>query len=233
MGALKGANNIQAGDGNVNVTASMEFLSQCMLASNLLDISGAPIRNFSMLLNIFDTDNSSLDTTSAQGISRPYSNIEGARQLALGMNVLAHVIKRHPKTMVVMASEGGRGKNGGDNKVSHMFVMGSKATADMKDHLYTDPSIFTDPTHPFHNEPNAGNVSANNTPGLIKDGSGLAYYQQGELKSATSGQSIKNKHVTVSSVLNGVVRKMEGMSGIASDSSSVADLGDYVELKSK
>ena len=103
----------------------------------------------------------------------------------------------------------------------------------MSDHLYTDPSIFSDASHPYHNEPNAGNARANNSPGLIADGSGLAYYQQGELKNASTGQSVKDKHVTVSSVLNGVVRKMESMSGVSTDKSSVAELGDYVELKSK
>src|SRR5690606_34663117 len=88
-------------------TAKWEFISQCLFVSRALDLPGRPFRNFSLLLNIFDLDTAKLDVTTYQGGSEPLTNIEGMRQLALGMNILAQAIKRHRNVYVVALAEGG------------------------------------------------------------------------------------------------------------------------------
>jgi hypothetical protein len=126
--------------------AKFEFLAQCMFVSRALELPGRPLRNFSLLLNIHDMDGRKLDQTSTgESNTEALTNIEGMRQLALGLNVLSQVIKKHRNVYVVCVAEGGRGSAGGDNKVSHALIMGPGGKGNLRDHLYANKAAIADP----------------------------------------------------------------------------------------
>jgi hypothetical protein len=222
LGAITDGNNLQAFSGSDVSTSKQGFIAQCLFASRVLEIPGKPLRNFSLLLNIKDIDGAGLDTTSVEAGSQPLSYIEGMRQLAIGMNLLSHTIKKHKNVYVVVISEGGRSSNLADNKVSHAFVMGPGGKGGLADHLYANNAAMGDSTNAFNADPNAG--SANNT------GIGLAPYDGGELKDE-SGSKQETEFADAASVLNGVVKHIE--KAVGSEEKSTAGLGNYVALKTK
>jgi hypothetical protein len=104
---------------------------------------GQPLRNFSLFLNVTDLDGSALDTANINGPKDPvraYSYIEGMRQLAMGLNVLAKKIAAGKKILVMVHSEGGRSETMQDAKTSFALVMGPKGPGMLDDKLYSNPS---------------------------------------------------------------------------------------------
>ena len=210
MQAFKGTNRNGA-------VAENQFLSQCMFASRALELPGLPIRNFSLLLNIFDIDGAPLDSTVAQGggtkTSEPYTYIEGMRQLAMGLNMLSHTIaKTHGKVYVLVISEGGRDIRGRDNDISHAFLMGPKSS--IADHLYVNKQELADTTSPFNNDAN----DKRNQPA----------YSGGERKSFHGTKDTKNK-VQMRDLLHGIVRLIESEKGVSK--TTTTGMQSYVDIK--
>lgn len=131
--------NGQVRDGN-NQGATGEFLSQCLFTARALQLEGLPLRNFSLFLNIVDLDGQSLDSLNRNGGNSDLSSftyIEGMRQLAMGLNILAQVIsKKNKKVIVQVISEGGRSRTLTDATVSFGFVMGPAGNGLLTDALY-------------------------------------------------------------------------------------------------
>ncbi len=122
-----------------------EFLSQCAFVANALKIEGNPYRNFSLFLNVNDLDGSNIDVP-VNGIASSYNAlnyVEGMRQLAMGLNILAKAIsspdgKAPPKKVIVMVvSDGGRTRNMGDGSGScFAMLMGPKMEGGLDDALH-------------------------------------------------------------------------------------------------
>lgn len=218
--------NIQGFSGGSS-TARSEFISQCLFVSRALNLPDKPLRNFSLLLNIFDVDGQSLDVASKQGNSQPYSNVEGMRQLAIGMNILAQSIKKHRNVYVVVVSEGGRGANSGDNKVGHAFLMGPGGSGNLKDYLYANKTAVNDPKDTFVADPNEGGNKASNSPGLTDNGAGLRLYDDKSLRSF-GGFPVTDSYAKVADFLHGVLRHIESKRGLAS---TTQGLDSYVKIQ--
>jgi hypothetical protein len=175
--------------------ANSEFLSQCLLAARTLEIPGKPLRNFNLLLNMWDLDGQRADVSlyRAGRNQEGYSNIEGMRQLAMGLNILAQVVKKHENVYVVVGTEGGRDERmlDAENAVAMFMGPGRNRSAKLVDHVYLDPQAKTDQTHDFHKNPNG----SQNT----------FYYRGGELKTF-SGTAVPDKRVEISDVMHGVVK---------------------------
>jgi hypothetical protein len=197
------------------------------------------MRNFSLLLNVHDMDGPGVDATSAgQDDTEALSNIEGMRQVALGMNLLAQAIKKHGNVYVVVVSEGGRGSNGGDNKASHALIMGPGGQGNLRDHLYANapaiapfmhPNLGLISNDPFCADPNEGGATAIDSPGLTTLGAGLRPYSGGDLRS-DGGLALSATIPNVACVLNGLVKHLEENQG---RSTTLSGLGPYVRLAKK
>jgi hypothetical protein len=135
-----GRQSLPEGDG---VAPTSEFLGQCKYVAEASEMPGQPLRNFSLFLNVTDLDGSALDTANINGPKDPvraYSYIEGMRQLAMGLNVLAKKIAAGKKILVMVHSEGGRSETMQDAKTSFALVMGPKGPGMLDDKLYSNPS---------------------------------------------------------------------------------------------
>lgn len=144
---------------NTGTGASLEFLAQTKFVQNAVKIYGKPFRNFQLFLNINDLDGSSLDSINIDTQNRPedviksLTYIEGMRQLALSLNMLASTIAEGHNLIVVVMSEGGRGAALNDNDVSFGFVMAPGGAGNLRDALYAnleeidkrDSSVVKDP----------------------------------------------------------------------------------------
>lgn len=214
--------NTQSFTGSIMETAHQQFIAQCLFAKRVLEIPGKPLRNFSLLLNLKDIDGAGLEVTAVERDSQPFSYIEGMRQLGIGLNILAHAIKKHKNVYVVVISEGGRASTRGDNKVSHSFIMGPGGSGGLKDHLYANTTALNNPSDAFNADPNRG--SANST------GVGLKYYENGELISE-AGNVVKDEYADVAGVLNGLVKHIEEKTKVGN--STTGGLGNYVKLVKK
>ncbi|MCX6125786.1 MAG: hypothetical protein NTV34_13720, partial [Proteobacteria bacterium] len=133
--------------------ATSEFLAQCKYVSQALDMPGTPLRNFSLFLNVVDLDGRDLNATinnpnaDADNI-RANSYIEGMRQLAMGLNLLAKKIAEGKKLIVSVSSEGGRSTSLVDSQVSSMLVMAPKRLGVLDDALYADMMAINQPNSP-------------------------------------------------------------------------------------
>lgn len=206
--------------------AQSEFLAQCTFVSRVLDIPGKPLRNFSLIVNVNDVDGSGVDAPGAEGVRVSYSYVEGCRQLAMGLNVLAHAIKKHKKLYVVVVTEGGRGFNMGDNKVGAAIILGPGGSKGLKDYTYADKKAIDNPTDTFCAEPNEGNAGAVNSPGLTTGGAGLREMSDEVLKSE-DGTSVKG-FASTAMLLHGLVKHLEERTG---KDKTTAGLGNYVKIQ--
>ncbi len=208
--------NMQAFKGQ-NRVAENQFLSQCVFASRALELPGLPIRNFSLLLNIFDIDGAPLDFTAAQGggskTSEPYTYIEGMRQLAMGLNILSHTIaKTQGKVYVLVVSEGGRDISGKDNDISHAFLMGPNTS--IGDHFYRNQAQFADSTSLVSADPNRNRFQP--------------AYSGGERKAYEGTKDTKNS-VQMRDLLHGIVRLIESEKN--SSDTTTTGMQSYVDIK--
>jgi hypothetical protein len=221
---VAGAANFQLINGASDQVAQAEFLSQCKFVQRALEVPGKPFRNFNLFLNIVDLDGAALDTSAAtpgsiaQG-ANPYSYVEGMRQLAVGLNMLAQVIKKHRNVYVVVVSEGGRGAARGDDKVSHAILMGPGGAGNLKDYLYANEAAISSTTDPFVADPNAGNGQLG--------GSGQRK-PTGQVVANEAGTTLDD-HMTTGALLVGLVRHLEGKRGI--QTTTTGGLGKFVRLQ--
>lgn len=223
MPNVAGAANFQLIGAAANQTAKAEFLAQCKFVKQALEIPGKPFRNFNLFLHMVDLDGAALDTTSAQGGSvtqaaNPYCYVEGMRQLAVGLNMLAKVISQHKNVYVVVVSEGGRAATRGDDKASHAIVMGPGGPGNLKDFLYASQASVTSTTDPFVADPNQGNGE--------EDGSGQRF-PDGNVVLSEANMPVEEM-MTVGALLNGVVRHLETKKGVES---TTGGLGKYVKIQ--
>lgn len=216
MQNLPNVANLQHINNEINQPARSEFLAQCRFVQAALDMEGKPFRNFSLLLNTSDVDNAPFNLAGAASgpLVEAVSLVEGMRQLAIGMNMLAQAIKKHRNVYVVVYSEGGRGTNGGDNKASHAFIMGPGGPGGLKDALYGNRQAIESEEDPHVIEPNEGGANAVNSPGLTARGAGLRA-PDGNVLLAESGLPVASdqKMLNLASVLHGLVRHIESTQG--------------------
>ena len=227
LGANQSAANIQAFGGSAQAS-KCEFLGQCLFVKKALDIPNKPFRNFTLSLNMRDMDGDKLDITRTGSGEETHnlSNVEGMRQLALGLNMLAQSIKRHRNVYVIVITEGGRGINGGDNKMSHAFLMGPGGGGNLKDYLYSNDDI-NDSTNPVVREPNEGSVGAVNSPGLTTNGAGFRQLPATDVRNALGSPT--SAIMTTSGVLSGVCKYLEDKAGLPT--TLPASFGNYLYIQ--
>ncbi|MFZ9519324.1 MAG: hypothetical protein ACO3A4_02500 [Silvanigrellaceae bacterium] len=126
------------------VEAKQEFLSQCAFVAKALTISGKPYRNFSLFLNVNDLDGADIDNP-INGIASSYNAlnyVEGMRQLAMGLNILANATKG-TKTLILVVSDGGRTRDMGDGSGScFAMLLGPKAEGGLDDALHGPMAVI-------------------------------------------------------------------------------------------
>jgi hypothetical protein len=223
MPGIADAANLQLIGSAGNQVAQAEFISQCKFVQRALDVPGRPFRNFTLFLNVVDLDGAAVDTTSASAGSiaqgaNPYSYVEGMRQLGVGLNMLAQVIKKHRNVYVVVVSEGGRSATRGDSKASHAIVMGPGGAGNLKDFLYANDGAINSTSDEFVADPNNGNGQLTG-PGQRKPSGQLV---------ANEGGTTVDDHMTTGAILNGLVRHLETKRGLAP---TTAGLGKFVRLQ--
>ncbi|NRA45401.1 MAG: hypothetical protein HRU09_10650 [Oligoflexales bacterium] len=122
--------------------AGKEFLAQCAYVAKAMNIPGQPVRNFSLFLNTIDLDRNPIDFDAANGgntsVIRALTYVEGMRQLAVGLNVLAQSIAAGNKLIVQVISEGGRSNDLADSKNSFGIVLGPAGVGNLSDVLYAN-----------------------------------------------------------------------------------------------
>ena len=198
-------------------TAGAEFLAQVQYTLRCLKLPGMPVRNFSLFLNTGDLDGGFVDT-GACGVEsgariKSLSYIEGMRQLAIGMNMLAKEIAdgsaNGRKTMVVVTAEGGRSNTMNDNVTSFAFVMGPKGDG-VPTRLYADMAAL--------NNDSSSQVTA--------PGSGGAHTYSAEYLLTPSGTGMVGTAV-VGDLQAGVVRFLNAKlnAGV-----SLGELGNYIKI---
>ena len=217
--------------GPTPVQSKCEFLAQCVFVKKALDIPNKPFRNFTLSLNMRDMDGSSLDTcaTGAGETTFNLSNVEGMRQLALGLNILAQAIKTHRNVYVVVITEGGRGINGGDNKMSHALLMGPGGGGNLRDYLYANNDI-NDSANPVVAEPNEGSaVPDAAVPGLTTNGSGRRALKATDVLNGNGAGA--SAVITTSGVLSGLCKYLEEKAGLPS--TIPMSFGNYLNVQRK
>lgn len=153
-GSLQGSGN----GTDPSLPPSREFVAQCGYAARALKMDGRPVRNFSLFLNMSDLDGKNLDEAffggAAEGI-KCYSYVEGMRQLAVGLNILAKVIDEKRNVIVVVVSEGGRKRTLGDDHVSFGLVLGPSGPGLLTDHLYAHTELINEESNALVKDPGA------------------------------------------------------------------------------
>lgn len=222
-----GGGQSQLGKQRFGSAPTSEFLAQCKFVATASEITGKPIRNFSLFLNCSDLDGNSLDSAVINAeINEPikaYSYVEGMRQLAMGLNVLGKKIAAGKKIMVVVTSEGGRTPEMSDAKTSFALVMGPKGAGMLDDKLFANMEQFNALTSNFIRNPGA---EANARPweaGAMVKGDGSAF-------SAAEGQPVPNP----GDVQMGVARFLAEKQGVVGAFAGLDDVeARYVKLAKK
>lgn len=218
--------NTQCRGSTVAAPASQEFLAQCSYVANALDIPGLPMRNFSLFLNLNDLDGANFDdpVNAALGTSFGGLNyVEGMRQLAMGLNVLANSIaardgKPAKKVIVVVVSDGGRDEGMGDGQVGVSMVMGPKGAGMLDDALSAPMSALNSPDPDilfFKGTGDAVNLPWDGTDGTrgLRD---------------SAGAVTANMPANIGDIQNGVIDFLESR---LNKSVRTPALGSFVKLK--
>jgi hypothetical protein len=204
------------------VPASGEFLAQIRYTAQLLRMEGRPVRNFSLFLNMQDVDQNPIDIpafgepSDVQGI-RCITYVEGMRQLAIGLNALAKVIKDVGNVVVVVTSEGGRSNLMGDDKISFGIVLGPKRLG-FETALYANLDQISDP-----------NAEQAMDPGRQVDEKLHTYDRVSSPYLRNAAGQVISGAPNVGDLQSGVVRALAELSdsGI-----SLSELGNYVRVRS-
>lgn len=122
-----------------DVAAKQEFLSHCAFVAESLKINKQPYRNFSLFLNLNDLDGSNIDNPqngSTEFKAKSLNYVEGMRQLAMGLNILAQAIQGK-NALVVVVTDGGRDEKMGDGDgPGFAMLMGPKKLGMLDDALH-------------------------------------------------------------------------------------------------
>lgn len=220
---------LQDSPGKANDDARMEFIAQCKFVRAALDLDGKPFRNFSLYCHLSDIDGASFDKTVADATAtQALSYVEGMRQLAIGLNILAGAISKHQNVYVVVVSEGGRDFTGSDNDVGFAMVLGpSGGAGDLVDHLYA-PLAYDGASNAFVTDPGSNTVDFRLAGGNGRLTSG-GLINQPEGVTGEDGLSMGPNVVTNNEILIGVIRHIESTKGMAQ--TTTKGLGRFLKLK--
>jgi hypothetical protein len=231
--------HVKQNTGDLNASsgaAASEFLAQCRFVKTALDIPGRPFRNFTLHLNVVDLNTTAPDETPQVVANvRAINVIEGMRQLAVGLNMLAQACAKSPNTFVVVVSDGGRTANFADATLSPAFVMG----AGLKDWLFCDKSSFADPSDPYSVEMAEGrfqvSCGGNAKAGqagirpFSNDDRGGPVFVNEDGSDAYDPKATSGGFPTTASVMIGLIRHIESIVGVPS--STTAGFGQYVKMQ--
>jgi hypothetical protein len=175
--------------------------------------------------------------------ARSLSPLEGMRQLAIGLNMLAQVIDAAPngaKVYVIVTSDGGRTGNMVDSTIAPGLVLGPAGGTGANaliDFLYCDYARMTDRSHPFTVEPGEG-------PDLgASDPSAQRAMRSGSMRPSPNpatgqatfvtetGTADTTDYPTQSSMRVGFVRHLEAVAGTSA--TSTAGFGSYYRFQTK
>lgn len=128
------------------VAARHEFVAQCAFVAKALSITGRPYRNFSLFLNVNDLDGRQIDDPRNPSLSfraNSLNYVEGMRQLAMGLNILAKAMAGK-KVIVVVVADGGRTRNMGDGSgAGFAMMMGPKGPGLLDDAVHQNSEVFS------------------------------------------------------------------------------------------
>ena len=138
-------------------SAKSEFLAQCAWVADAISIDGQPLRAFCLDLHVSDIDGQQFDTGEAPSPAGPsLSYVEGMRQLAIGLNLLAQVVAAKGHVYVLVSTEGGRDEGGADSVAPSGILLapGTDVTNGLRDGFYapagavndSDPGWLADPS---------------------------------------------------------------------------------------
>lgn len=202
------------------IGASTEFLAQCKYVVRSLDLPGMPVRNFSLFLNVSDLDGQDLDRGHDGGGGAgvmAYSYIEGMRQLAMGLNVLAKSISAGKKLLVIVHSEGGRSATLGDANTSFALVLGPKGPGYLDDRLYANLTMINQTSNAMLMNPGSS-------------ASAVAWNLEDAMKDK-DGNAADSTVPTTGDVGMGIIQFLEEKTGKQARKDLAAVDGRYVKLK--
>lgn len=227
-----------------SVPSKAEFLAQCRFVQEAVNIPGLPFRNFVLSINVNDLNGHPVELAAPNFIinARGLSPLEGMRQLAIGLNMLAQVINAAPngaKIYVVVTSDGGRTGNMVDSTIAPSIVLGPATGANaLIDFLYCDYARMVDRNHPFTVEPGEG-------PDLgAPDPTTQRMQRSGSMRPSPNPVTGQPTFVTetgnadttgfpsLASVRVGLVRHLEAVAGKGSTTSTTG-FGSYYRLQTK
>lgn len=228
-----------------SIPTKAEFLAQCRFVQEALAIPGLPFRNFVLSVNVNDLNGHCVELASPnfEVNARSLSPLEGMRQLAIGLNMLAQVIDAAPngaKVYVMVTSDGGRTGNMVDSTIAPDLILGPGTGANaLIDFLYCDYGRMNDPSHPFTVEPGEGPDLGSPDPTsqrAVRAGS-MRPSPNPTTNQATfvteTGNADMTGFPTRASVRVGLVRHLETVAGRGGTASSTAGFGSYYRLQTK
>ncbi|NBO39027.1 hypothetical protein EBU99_10640 [bacterium] len=210
----------------IEVAAQQEFLVQCAYVANTLSIPDQPYRNFSLFLNLNDLDGSNLDfskNTDVPGVLFNNLNyVEGMRQLAMGLNIIANAMSTHQKkVLVVVVTDAGRLRGMGDgNGGGIAMVMGPKGTGLLDDALHGPLNLME---QDYKDDSFIGNMGAAANNGNWTSGDSTWGLKNADGSAAADKCNMGDWQVGALQFLS----EVQGLPNIPSD------LGRYVKLKRK
>jgi hypothetical protein len=227
------------------VPSKAEFLAQCRFVQEALNIPGLPFRNFVLSVNVNDLNGHPVELAAPnfEVNARSLSPLEGMRQLAIGLNMLAQVIDSAPngaKVFVIVTSDGGRTGNMVDSTIAPGIVLGPGGTAAtaLTDFLYCDYGRMSDRSHPFTVEPGEGpDLGAPDPAAQRAVRSGSMRPSPNPVTGAATfvtetGTADTTGYPTQSSLRVGFVRYLEAVAGIG-NATSTAGFGSYYRFQTK
>jgi hypothetical protein len=227
-----------------SIPTKAEFLAQCRFVQEAVNIPGLPFRNFVLSVNVNDLNGHPVELAAPnfEVNARSLSPLEGMRQLAIGLNMLAQTINSAPngaKVYVIVTSDGGRTGNMVDSTIAPSIVLGPGTGANaLIDFLYCDYGRMTDRTHPFTVEPGEGpDLGA---PDPTKQRMERAASMRPSPNPATgqatfvteTGSADTAGYPTMASVRVGLVRHLETVAG-RGGASATGGMGSYYRLQTK
>jgi hypothetical protein len=226
-----------------SIPSKAEFLAQCRFVQEAVKIPGLPFRNFVLSVNVNDLNGhpAELASPNFEVNARSLSPLEGMRQLAIGLNMLAQMIDAAPngaKIYVIVTSDGGRTGNMVDSTIAPSLVLGPGTGANaLVDFLYCDYARMVDRNHPFTVEPGEGPDITSPNPAAQRAGrSGSMRPSPNPVTGAPTfvtetGGADTTDYPTQASVRIGFVRYLEAVAG-RSDTTTTG-FGSYYRIQTK
>ena len=205
-----GVGNLQATGSTI---AASEFLTQCLWVKKALAIPGQPLRAFCLDVHVADIDGRAFDTgASPSNIGRGLSYVEGMRQLAIGLNVLAQTVATYGHVYVLVSSEGGRAESGGDSVAPSGLLLapGRSVANGLHDGFYGPPAAIAGGDQQWLDDPSSRPRA----------------WGQGLVSFAGAAQAMAT--TTNAAIMHGLLHQLARARGVAATTSS--SFGNRVQL---